>query len=272
MSLVKCSECSTEVSTKATTCSKCGAPVKRKSGCLGTLGAGLLMILALGAVASASRSCSDSSSSASHATASPTVATASGPDYMHKVGVLRDAMRDMNANTVSSIEGVGLALDVFSAGADLIRQGKSMQLSEEDRKQVEALRTVLLKRQVTGLPLLRRKMGPFLAKQLWESDVKARTFGDSYTTVEFVGGAFAAHHNIQTSQDAASPFLSRLRFKRAQYKWIESAEEFTFYKLDTLPDNVLAVIDKHGSVTWSDSPTEPSKTAATGAKPPLASQ
>jgi hypothetical protein len=37
MAMMKCRECSTDVSTKAANCPKCGAPVKAKSaGCLGT--------------------------------------------------------------------------------------------------------------------------------------------------------------------------------------------------------------------------------------------
>ncbi|WP_071992749.1 zinc-ribbon domain-containing protein [Aphanizomenon flos-aquae] len=34
MTLLKCSECNKEISSKAATCPNCGAPMKRKSGCL----------------------------------------------------------------------------------------------------------------------------------------------------------------------------------------------------------------------------------------------
>ncbi|MBD2142945.1 zinc-ribbon domain-containing protein [Anabaena sp. FACHB-1250] len=45
MTLLKCSECNKEMSSKATTCPNCGAPMKRKSGCLGNLFFGLSAFL-----------------------------------------------------------------------------------------------------------------------------------------------------------------------------------------------------------------------------------
>jgi hypothetical protein len=52
MALMKCKECGNEVSTKATSCPKCGAVIKKKTGCLGYIGAAFLIIIVLGAIGS----------------------------------------------------------------------------------------------------------------------------------------------------------------------------------------------------------------------------
>ena len=43
MALKKCKECGNEVSTKAASCPKCGAVLKKKTGCLGYIGAAFLI-------------------------------------------------------------------------------------------------------------------------------------------------------------------------------------------------------------------------------------
>jgi len=52
MALMKCKECGNEISTKATSCPKCGAAIKKKTGCLAYVGAAFLIIIVLGAIGS----------------------------------------------------------------------------------------------------------------------------------------------------------------------------------------------------------------------------
>jgi hypothetical protein len=44
LALKKCKECGTEISTKAQSCPKCGAVIKKKTGCLGYIFAGFLIL------------------------------------------------------------------------------------------------------------------------------------------------------------------------------------------------------------------------------------
>ncbi len=48
--MTKCRECGNEVSTKAESCPKCGAVMKKRMGCLGYLAAGFLILLILSAI------------------------------------------------------------------------------------------------------------------------------------------------------------------------------------------------------------------------------
>jgi len=52
MALKKCKECGNEVSTKAASCPKCGAVIKKKTGCLGYIGAAFLIFIVLGVIGS----------------------------------------------------------------------------------------------------------------------------------------------------------------------------------------------------------------------------
>uniref|UniRef100_A0A6M3J1D6 Uncharacterized protein n=1 Tax=viral metagenome TaxID=1070528 RepID=A0A6M3J1D6_9ZZZZ len=50
MAMKNCKECGNEVSTKAVSCPKCGAVLKKKTGCLGYIGAGILILFVLGVI------------------------------------------------------------------------------------------------------------------------------------------------------------------------------------------------------------------------------
>lgn len=52
MALTKCKECGKEVSTKAESCPQCGAVIKKKTGCLGYVGGGFLVLFAIGVISS----------------------------------------------------------------------------------------------------------------------------------------------------------------------------------------------------------------------------
>jgi hypothetical protein len=47
MAIEKCKECGNEISTKAEACPKCGAVLKKKTGCLGYIGVALLIFIVL---------------------------------------------------------------------------------------------------------------------------------------------------------------------------------------------------------------------------------
>jgi hypothetical protein len=52
MALKKCKECGNDVSTEAASCPKCGAVIKKKTGCFGYIGAAFLIFITLVAIGS----------------------------------------------------------------------------------------------------------------------------------------------------------------------------------------------------------------------------
>jgi len=254
MALVKCRECGNEVSTTAAACPNCGAAVKKKAGgCAGTALAVLVGVIVLVAV---SRSCS---SEPGPPTNVPGPAAASvTPEHrkaevLNHVQVLSQAMKDMKVEAAgTSMDAMVIVIETFNAGATAIRDASTLELSADDRAKVIALRAGLVGRQLQTFPLMRKQIGPIMGRDLWEADVTAETFGARYATAQFVGGTFAAHHNIAVAEDKIYPLLMRLRFKRAQYKWIPSEEQYTYYKVDSPADGALAVVDAKGNATIVD--------------------
>lgn len=68
MALKKCKECGKDVSTKAASCPNCGTVIKKKTGCLGYIGAVVLVLIVLGIIGSLI----DSGTSTDQRTSSPT--------------------------------------------------------------------------------------------------------------------------------------------------------------------------------------------------------
>lgn len=266
MALVKCRECGAEISSDAQACPRCGKSAPKKtSGCAMAVAA----VLGIGILGSIVEKCSSSPES----TASSTGPTASSPgphtisafetkeESLHKVDVFLQALRDMRpdaitSGSVSAPDGTHLVLDVFNAVAAVLQNLNRMQLTPDEQKKVTSLRAELVKRQVTVFPMLRKTITSFMGKELWKADVTVQIFGPRDTTIEFVGGDFAAHRNIQTAQEAIQPLLVKLRFRKAQYKWVPSAEETWAYKLDSPPDSAVAKIDEMGNVTMVESASE----------------
>jgi hypothetical protein len=181
---------------------------------------------------------------------SPAVAADPKAEVLKRASVLSDAMRDMQIDIAGrSIDTIVLVIETFNLGATVVRDAALLELSPDERKTISALRTSLLRRQAQTFPRMRKRVGPMLASMLWESDIAAETHGTGYSTVQFVGGPFAAHRNIAAAQKAIYPLLMRLRFKRVEYKWIPSEAEYTYYDVASPSDSALAVVGKDGSAT-----------------------
>lgn len=52
MAMEKCKECGNDISTKAESCPKCGTVLKRKTGCLKYIGAGVFILFVLAMIGS----------------------------------------------------------------------------------------------------------------------------------------------------------------------------------------------------------------------------
>lgn len=141
-----------------------------------------------------------------------------------------------NLDTVDDIAASLVMIDVFAEIAAEVP-------SEADAPKRKRFIAALSAKQKSVLPVLRDKYGPAMRKELWEADGKARTIGNGYRTVEFIAGAFAANRNIASSHQTLLPTLMKLRFNRAQYKWIDAAVEYSYYTLEPPADGDVG--------TWS---------------------
>lgn len=108
--------------------------------------------------------------------------------------------------------------------------------SLEIGKQAAAARSKLIALQKKSYPQLRSMWGKHIDKAMWSEDIDVIVSG---ATVTFVGGQFAANSNIADFYGEIKSTLVDLRFKRANFKWIPSAEEYDYYKIESPADGDL---------------------------------
>lgn len=253
VALVKCKECGAEISSEAKVCPHCGKSAPKKTS---GRAMAVAIILGVGIAGTLARRCSESTPQQTTATSSGSTSAGAEAEQakakcLENVRLLLHTLPDMNLHAVADMGSAFVVVDVFSAGSKLYRQATQMKLASTEAAEVEALRAALVKSQVKAFPVLRMKVGPFMNKGLWEANATARTFGPGYTSVEFVAAEFASHQRIQQTEDGVHSILVRLRFKKAHFKWMPSADESWEYSIDSPPDNILAAVDEHGAVTYA---------------------
>lgn len=90
---------------------------------------------------------------------------------------------------------------------------------------------------VKSLPMLRKNYVKLIGDSMWENNIKVTSAGSSYKTLTFIGNIFTDNKNKSDFQKLQSDFLHKLRFERVNYKWFESEEGYTYYKIDSPKDS-----------------------------------
>lgn len=152
----------------------------------------------------------------------------------------------------SGVKSIMLGVEVLNAAVAVYAEGKSLDLSEDAKQLREKLKKALASKQATALPIFRDAYGPAMREVLWEADGKARTFGGGFRTIELINVAFAANKNIKAAHTELLPALMRLRFTRAQYKWVDADVEYQFYTISPPKDAALVQWKDNGTFTPVD--------------------
>lgn len=111
----------------------------------------------------------------------------------------------------------------FENYKDLDQKAKKLQAKVKNLKNQE-------------FPLMRRDFGKIFDEMMWEYDIDVVIKGNRNTTIEVIGGLFAANKNIKFVHEKMRDRFVELKFKRAQYKWYEGDDEYTYYTLEPSPD------------------------------------
>lgn len=144
-----------------------------------------------------------------------------------------------NGSYRGDIQSLQLELVVFGAWKVMIDEAEDYDDDPELKKLAQTLRKKVVALQKKEFPLLRKEYANLLGNVLWENDVEVQVKGSRNTTLEFTGGMFAANRNIKESQEALHEQLKMFRFKRTEYKWMEYADEYTYYDISSSPDDAL---------------------------------
>lgn len=109
--------------------------------------------------------------------------------------------------------------------------------NEKVRKAALILKKKMPAFRVKTMPFLRRQWAAAADSKLWERDVDVRVYGKSGTTLELIGGLFAANANIKAVQERIQDAVYLLRFKRVNYKWYSGASEYEYFEIKSPPDS-----------------------------------
>lgn len=167
--------------------------------------------------------------------------------YVEKLRRELEGLRTFDASEYTDSQtGLTLALALFSVWATICEEGADLRLSDEEEAIRRTFKTLAEQSQMKALPVLRNAYGPIMREELWVHDASARTFGNRFSTVEFVSVLFAANRNIKQFQETVGDTLHMLRFKQVQYKWFKGASEYTYYDMESLPDDALVIWKDNG--------------------------
>lgn len=117
MAMKKCKECGNDVSTQAESCPKCGAVLKKKIGCLGYIGTGILILFVFGVIGSLINDSTTSSSKPEAGLKIPSLGNQivifdeyqqiqNGMSYSSVVSIIGAEGEEMSRNKIDGVPGV----------------------------------------------------------------------------------------------------------------------------------------------------------------------
>lgn len=139
---------------------------------------------------------------------------------------------------VTSTTRIGEAAKLFDQWASVLTDALSA-TSTEAVKQRDALTKEVKRIQADAFPQLRKAFGVLMAKKVMIEDMEVSTSGAKYERISLVSVTFAVNRNIAETQAAIENILTKLRFKRAEYRWTRNANDWKFLDLETKQDQDL---------------------------------
>ncbi|MDD3285347.1 MAG: hypothetical protein PHG95_01825 [Patescibacteria group bacterium] len=133
-------------------------------------------------------------------------------------------------------ENLAFEVALFKVWAIEIQEAKN-DSNQEVKNIGQQLENKVKQLQIKEFPLMRKEYGSLIGKKLWENDIDVNVSGQSYNTIEFIGGIFAANKNIKEIHATLIEMLEMLRFDRANYKWYEYDSSYSYFKIESHADS-----------------------------------
>lgn len=140
-----------------------------------------------------------------------------------------------------SVELIQMEIVLFNAWATVIEEALSYEDPEVQRLG-NSLKQKVQNIQIKEFPKLRKAYKDAIYKDLWVENIETAVFGAGNTTIQFTGGVFADNKAKQQTQETLSEILHMLRFKRANYKWYEYDDEYTYYTMKSPKDSEIVTL------------------------------
>ncbi len=156
-----------------------------------------------------------------------------------EIELLSKPVSERDKDTFKSIKNMQAKILSFAILAGMIRQAETMDLTEEQNKRVETLRTKVVAEQRRVFPKMRDKYGPLARQALWENDIHVRTTGNKYSTITYSWHMLAANKNKQQLYNTIFEELMLFRFKEVRMSWYKGQDEFTYWKIPSKDDGIF---------------------------------
>lgn len=149
---------------------------------------------------------------------------------------LKDEIFKTTRKNYNEISDIKTQISYFD---EIIRNAKEAKTFSDPELEKKA--DLLLKRmpeiQKNNFPILRQNYASIMSKKLWRENIEVKATGSGYTTITVIGGVFASNANVEDFNNEVWKTYNDLRFKKAAYKWIPNASNYTQYSVKSKNDS-----------------------------------
>ncbi len=110
-------------------------------------------------------------------------------------------------------------------------------VSPEIKKKAKDGLTKMKKIQISALPKIRKSYTEISRQKLWEYDIHVDMVNS--TTIRYTGYIFSANKNIKDFYEPIASMLTRLRFKKAQFRTSKYDDDYSVYSINSANDSEL---------------------------------
>lgn len=149
-----------------------------------------------------------------------------------------NSLKQEKYEKVTDLQTLQIKVMLFNVYGKLIKEADSLG-TDEDKRLSKQLKQKVIALQISEFPKMRANYIEIAKKTLWESDIEVESKSKDNSRIRFIGGLFAANRNIKQTQEKLHENLYLLRFKRSEYLWIPSADEYDYYDISSPKDNEI---------------------------------
>lgn len=156
--------------------------------------------------------------------------------------LIKGCTDDINFKEYKDGKDFTLFAGVYNIYAETINENKNS-TDPDITKLVNTLTIKVKANQIKTFPKARKEYASVLNDKLWENNVNVQVGGVNNTTITFTGVAFANNKNIKEMQETLGSMFNLLRFKEVRYRWIKYADEYTYFKIESMPDSKIELVN-----------------------------
>ena len=110
---------------------------------------------------------------------------------------------------------------------------------EKIKEMGKTIEKKLIKIQLSEFPILRKEYAKIMNRKLWRDNIEVMSKGNRNSTIQFIGSTFASHSNISDFHLKMGAMVYFFRYKRENYLWTEYDDEYPYYPISSVSDDVL---------------------------------